>query len=195
MIYIFPLSWMDDISPKTHDMSEEMSLSLIQEVIVQYNSLQEGFSLFFFLFFDFSQVSIIVNLFNSISYSFQESHNTMEIILWAFDFLLYALYHIFMILAFTLTAERAFHSIKGLKEDLQKRECKNKNKGLVLILAFEDLSEDEDENFEIRRLLNKIENIEPFSGKGFFYLTRSNLTSMLSISITYLIILLQFKLA
>ena len=38
-----------------------------------------------------------------------------------------------------------------------------------------------------------IDNLEPLSGYGLFEMNRSTLTSMISTSITYLIILIQFK--
>ena len=40
-----------------------------------------------------------------------------------------------------------------------------------------------------------IEDAEPLSGCGMFEITKSTLTSMLSISVTYLIILIQFKMS
>ena len=44
-----------------------------------------------------------------------------------------------------------------------------------------------------RLLLREIDNLEPVSGYGLFEVTRGTLTSMVSTSITYLIILIQFK--
>ena len=44
-----------------------------------------------------------------------------------------------------------------------------------------------------RELLRDIEDLEPVSGYGLFSVDRSALTSSVSVSITYLIILIQFK--
>ena len=44
-----------------------------------------------------------------------------------------------------------------------------------------------------RELLRDIEELEPVSGYGLFSVDRSTLTSTVSVSITYLIILIQFK--
>ena len=48
---------------------------------------------------------------------------------------------------------------------------------------------------EIEEVMDIIDDAEPISGCGLFEITRSTLTSMISTSITYLIILIQFKLS
>ena len=50
-----------------------------------------------------------------------------------------------------------------------------------------------DANDSLRLLLRDIDNLEPLSGYGLFGVDRSTLTSMISVAITYLIILIQFK--
>ena len=60
--------------------------------------------------------------------------------------------------------------------------------------AVEDLDMAEAGDHEAARLLLRdIDNLEPVSGYGLFEVTRGTLTSMVSTSITYLIILIQFK--
>ena len=60
--------------------------------------------------------------------------------------------------------------------------------------AVEDLDKDDETKHEAARLLLRdIDNLEPLSGYGLFEMNRSTLTSMISTSITYLIILIQFK--
>ena len=60
--------------------------------------------------------------------------------------------------------------------------------------AVEDLDRAEAGDHEAARLLlREIDNLEPVSGYGLFEVTRGTLTSMVSTSITYLIILIQFK--
>ena len=45
----------------------------------------------------------------------------------------------------------------------------------------------------LRLLLRDIDNLEPLSGYGLFGVDRSTLTSMISVAITYLIILIQLE--
>ena len=46
---------------------------------------------------------------------------------------------------------------------------------------------------ELRNLIGKISRANPISGYGLFQMDRTTLTSMISVAITYLIILIQFK--
>ena len=48
---------------------------------------------------------------------------------------------------------------------------------------------------DIEEVMDVIDDAQPISGCGLFEITRSTLTSMLSTSITYLIILIQFKIS
>ena len=57
--------------------------------------------------------------------------------------------------------------------------------------AAEDIKDIDDE--ERRLLLRDIDNMKPLSPYGLLNVERSTLTSMMSTSITYLIILIQFK--
>lgn len=41
--------------------------------------------------------------------------------------------------------------------------------------------------------LEELESVGPFSGNGYFEITKSTLTSILGTSVTYFIILLQFR--
>ena len=50
-----------------------------------------------------------------------------------------------------------------------------------------------DPDDSLRLLLRDIDNLEPLSGYGLFGVDRSTLTSMISVAITYIIILIQFK--
>ena len=53
----------------------------------------------------------------------------------------------------------------------------------------------EEEEVEVEEVMDLIADAQPISGCGMFEITRSTLTSMVSTSLTYLIILIQFKLS
>ena len=61
-------------------------------------------------------------------------------------------------------------------------------------LERKDTTKAEDEA-EVQEVMDLIDDAEPISGCGMFEITRSTLTSMMSTSVTYLIILIQFKLS
>ena len=79
-----------------------------------------------------------------------------------------------------MTAESAFEKFKNLSVALQQSMIKEK---------------DPVEQMKIRFLIEKVEKAKPLSGNGYFEVSKSTLASITSISITYLIILLQFRTA
>ena len=62
---------------------------------------------------------------------------------------------------------------------------------------LKDAVENLNDIYDKRRwfLLREVERLKPVSGYGLFSAERSSLTSMVSVAITYLIILIQFKMA
>ena len=60
-----------------------------------------------------------------------------------------------------------------------------------LRLRRSDTTKEED----VQEVMDLIGEAQPISGCGMFEITRSTLTSMVSTSLTYLIILIQFKLS
>ena len=77
----------------------------------------------------------------------------------------------------TLTTETSFNKMKNLVDPLQQK----------MIKATEQM--------KIKLLIEKVENMKTLNGNGYFEISRGTLTSIVSISITYLIILLQFRTA
>ena len=61
-----------------------------------------------------------------------------------------------------------------------------------LRLRRSDTTQDEE---DVQEVMDLIGEAQPISGCGMFQITRSTLTSMVSTSLTYLIILIQFKLS
>ena len=84
------------------------------------------------------------------------------------------------ITALTLSIDTANDALKGLIDVLQD----------ALLTKTTDI-----EKQDIVNTIRQIENTGPLSGKGFFSITRGTITGMLSISITYIIIIVQFKLS
>ena len=79
-----------------------------------------------------------------------------------------------------MTAESAFEKFKNLSVALQHSMMKEK---------------DPVEQMKIRFLIEMVEKAKPLSGNGYFEVSKLTLASITSISITYLIILLQFRTA
>ena len=71
-----------------------------------------------------------------------------------------------------------------------------KMKNLVVPLQQKMIKErDVTEQLKLKILIEKVENMKTLNGNGYFEISREILTSIVGISITYLIILLQFRTA
>ena len=77
-----------------------------------------------------------------------------------------------------MTAEKAHQRLKMLAKPLQQ----------ALVMET-----DHPKMQSLKILLKEVENVGPLSGNGYFDINRGTLTSMIGISVTYFIILLQFK--
>ena len=78
----------------------------------------------------------------------------------------------------TITAEEASENLQSLVLPLEQ-----------LLL----LKQNSEENMKVKLLIKEIERTPPLSGNGYFELKRGTITSIISTSVTYLIILLQFR--
>ena len=67
------------------------------------------------------------------------------------------------------------------------------HKTMKKLKRFAEDLEDTNDGKTIRELVRDIEDLEPISGYGLFTVDRTTLTSTISVSITYLIVLIQFK--
>ena len=78
----------------------------------------------------------------------------------------------------TLTAEEAYDALQSLNKPLEK-----------ILVNENNFAQRE----HIKATIRKLEKIRPLNGNGYFNITRETLTSTVSTTVTYLIILLQFR--
>ena len=104
----------------------------------------------------------------------------MERVVLSFTDLLTASSLILNITALTHTLDTAYKTLKGLASSLQDQ----------LLLTSNGYKKQ-----AILNIMWDIDRIGPFSGKGFFIITNGTLTGMLSVCITYVITLVQFKMS
>ena len=83
-----------------------------------------------------------------------------------------------IITGFTFTIDDGYKSLKEVPRQLRE----------TLLFITETAHRQTVENIALA-----IEKTEPFNGMGFFSITRGTLTGMLSIAVTYIIILVQFR--
>ena len=93
-------------------------------------------------------------------------------------FVLIACYYISVLYFLTMTAERAHNNLRMLVTPLRR-----------MLVETQDVSRTK----QLDILIKEVESAGPLSGNGYFDIGRGTLTSIVSISLTYFIILLQFR--
>ena len=90
-----------------------------------------------------------------------------------------SMYLIFWILIITTGAENCHRALTDLTQPLRRRKVETVS--------------DPRELAEIENIINDIESVGPFTGEGFFDVKKTTLTAMMGSTVTYLIVLIQFK--
>ena len=84
------------------------------------------------------------------------------------------------ILGFSGLIESAHQSLQGMVKTLEKHSLKVEDRREMLILTYH---------------IKEIEKTRPLSGRGLFLIDRSIITGMVSVAVTYIIILAQFRMS
>ena len=126
------------------------------------------------------QISTITFLFMTISVHLSTIYEPWQNIVNSVSNFISAIYCTSTLYFITMTTESSFDKLKKLVEPLQQK--------IVL-------EKDATEQVKIKMVIEKVDNVKTLTGNGYFEISRATLTSIVSISITYLIILLQFRTA
>ena len=194
IIHLYVVVWAEKFGEICKNVSPDV-ISHCKTCLKIHSEFNKGLGLYFLVIFSFCQIIMIVNLFSVISFGIMEDFfvDSWERPFMSLSFLFYALNFTGVILSITLTSEKSFYELKKLLITL--REFKgildwHINEKLPPSLFIAHYPEQ-----TIAEVTEDIKEAAPLSGKGFFMVTRTNLTGMLGISLTYLIILLQFRVA
>ena len=133
-----------------------------------------------FSLFSSYQITIIVCIFTTISSNMSTEYEPYLRYTTSVAFAMLSIYCTSILYFLTMTVESAFGKLKSLADPLQQKMIQEK---------------DPVEQMKIKLLIEKVEKVRPLSGNGYFEISRETLTSIVGISITYLIILLQFRTA
>ena len=143
-----------------------------------YSDIQTGFGSFFLCVFSITQLFLIFTIFLAIAWPTGSNGIIPVRMMYSFGvfFVISALMS--NIIGLTLILDDGFKSLKGLTKSLQ-----------------EQLTDEQDasEKQRIQNLCLEIKEKGPLNGKGLFDITRGTLTGMISVGITYIIILVQFR--
>ena len=126
------------------------------------------------------QITTITTFFLAVTQIFITQISFWQRCVFCIVFILCGIFSISILYILISTSENSFGKFQSLKKLLEN-----------LIIQKEDMERIQVE--KIKFLIKDVENIRPLSGNGYFDLSKGTLTSIVSISITYFIILLQFR--
>ena len=142
--------------------------------------MQKGFGFFFLCLFSVTQLYLIFCVFLAISWSSGSNGIIPVQIIFSFGVCLAGSALVFNIIGLTFILDDGFECFKGLAKPLQEQ-----------LVNEQDASEKQ----RIQNLCLEIKEKGPLNGKGLFEITRGTLTGMISVGITYIIILVQFRMS
>ena len=144
-----------------------------------FKTMQKGFGRTFLLTFSYYQIEIVFLTYMGISSLMSISkENLWQNVISSCCYFTMSAYCMSILYCITLTAEEAYDALQSLNIPLEK-----------MLVNENDLTRKEN----IKSTMRKLEKMRPLNGNGYFYITRETLTSIVSTTITYLIILLQFR--
>ena len=177
-MFLLPLSWINHLKIIINEKpSSQTNLKLwTRKVIFLYHELEDHMKQYNFWILSLLQISWIFELFLAITFPAMNhtSLDTISILFISTGYLFFALFNFLCLAVYIFNADDLFLKMKDLKRWIKRI-----------------LNEDD---FEAMCLYEDLADVQPLSGLGLFQIRRSNLTSMVSIAITYLIILVQFRL-
>ena len=143
-----------------------------------FKTLQNGFGTTFLITFSYHQIENVFCTYMGISSLMAINENLWQNIVLSVCYFSMTAYFMTILFCITLTAEEAYDALQSLNTPLEK-----------MLVNEDDLKRKE----LIKATMRKLEKIRPLNGNGYFNVTRETLTSIVSTTVTYLIILLQFR--
>jgi len=144
-------------------------------IISNFENVQNAFSSYFLIFFSSTQFMIIFQIF----LTYQYVHYLLEYVLNAVGCIVLQIFAMILsLMAITKSVEEASEVVRNLRREIQ-----------IQILKTND-------DVKLKQLeywKNEAEMLKPMNAAGYFEIDKTTLTSMLSVSLTYIIILVQFS--
>lgn len=173
------LAWMEHFSQICEEFDHNNILMLSQNCLQIYKTIQDGLSFFFLKCYIAFQVVIVLTIYMFVSTALFGPYDMYTNIIVSICYVIIFLYCSAVLYSVTTTAEATYSSLLKLTNPLRmfSKKC------------------DEDTRMKVKLLIKEIETTPPLNGCGYFQLRRETLTSIVSNTVTYLIILLQFRTA
>ena len=177
-LFLFYFSWMEHFSVICKKDDSFNILKHSHKCLQIYKSIQDGLGFTLLTTFVGFQIMIVLSLYMFISTAFYGSYDLYTNIVICICYVVMFLHYATVLFIITATAENTHSSLLNLAQPLNKMLVKENNKERIM---------------DIQLLIKEIEATPPLNGLGYFQLKRETLTSIVSNTVTYLIILLQFR--
>ena len=177
-MFSFQLSWLDKFCRicKNHKLFSTIHHS--QKCLDLYKSIQNGVGNMVLGFFTFGQVIIVITIYMCISTAFSSLYDISTKIIVAICYAILSIFFGINMYIMILAAENTHTSLQKLTKSLKIIVMKEKNEEIKI---------------QAKLLKDEIKNIPTLNGNGYFELKKDTLTSITSTTVTYLIILFQFR--
>ena len=175
----FASSWISKLIDLCQDVPDNDIIHWSTHCLSIYNSLESHLGSFLFFMFSLSQVFWIFTLYVGITGYFAE-YNLTSVSCYSAGMGLFSLGILANIFGFSGLIESAHQSLQGMVKTLENHSLKVEDRREMLSLTYH---------------IREIEKTRPLSGRGLFLIDRSIITGMVSVAVTYIIILAQFRMS
>ena len=188
ILFLTLMSW----ASKLTKMNQSSQILEAKRCLGLYTGLEEGMGPFFFFWISVAQMLWITMVFLALSMATDGLSEKLDVA----EFLLY----LAMAMATMLQATALIFCLSDCHKSLQLLED-SVNGQIFEMEPGRERQEAEDllkvgvmdYNFSPNICIQKLERLGPLTGLGLFTIERNTITSMISVAITYIIILIQFK--
>ena len=175
----FASSWISKLIDLCHDVPDHDIIHWSTHCLSIYNSLESHLGTFLCFMFSLSQVFWIFTIYMSITGYFAD-FSLLSVSCYSAGMGLFSLGILANILGFSGLIESAHQSLQGMVKTLENHSLRVEDRREMLSLTYH---------------IKEIEKTRPLSGRGLFLIDRSIITGMVSVAVTYIIILAQFRMS
>ena len=172
-------SWISKFSDLCTKIPDDGIVRWSEECLSLYHSLEKHLGAYFVFLFSSSQVLWIFTLYMGITGYFAD-YDAASTVCFGVGYFIYSVNILVTVLRFSGLLEAAHQSLQSIVKTLESHSLELEDKKEFLSLSY---------------LIKDIEKTKPLTGKGLFQIDRSILTGMVSVAVTYIIILAQFRMS